>query len=1529
MKCLSNRTPPTEINLSSSTIVAILSAINGHADKDHSRKSSYNYVQPFSRGELDSHANMVCLGKHCTVINWTHRSVKVNGFSQSMSMNHVPVVDAVVAFDDPYADVDEDGTYYLVFQNALYIPSMKHHLIPPFVLREAGLEVNETPKRQAIEVTENNHTIYDPETKMRIHMSLNGIFSSFDCRKMTTAEMETWREEQVVQASPGGNVWNPYDPSYAEEEASCLNHRGEVRQVISPARRKYPQLIEDDDDNGDGSYGCIQAAYADPLSVEEFDSIIEENFASVSALTPDPERDIRKLVSVDDPVQCNVSAISRCLNEDELAQALEELDVKTAYGIAAGSAVELNDLDDLFVDNLQAKISEAAGVFSSLSSGEPQGVTADKLAKIWRISEEDAQRTIETTTQLGRYSANTKLTRELTTSDRALRYKRFVDSIFFTDTMQVTGKAKSTRGYTHVQVYVSDKGFIFIHFMTGINQKEYLQALKAFCREVGVPDTLVCDPHPTQHSRDVKNYLAEVGTRLKVLERSTQWADLAERFIGLLKSGVRADLRESNAPMVLWDFCLDRRVMIMNLTARTTHKLRGINPYTATTFQTADISNIATFGWFEWVYFLEDAKSSNHGFPKAREKLGRCLGPSKDHGNEMCQWVLKENGYIVPLRTLRRLTPFELSVTNETERDKRLNFMNNIRRRYGDAARLPPNGEVVLPTIEEETSDDLYQNWLDDPEDLEGWHDEDDGQAVAMSVLIDEVSQLGRYHIPEADICDVNGVPISDKSLTDLMIGIEVALPHGEEKQKLCRVLRRSVDNEGKTTGVYDENPQLNTMIYDVMFEDGKIQKYAANIIAQNVLEQVDNEGNYSERVEAVIDHRRQGNAVSKGKMYVTMRDGRKKLRQSTAGWDFKVRFSNGREQWMQLKDLKEINPVEVAEYVAARGLSDEVAFQWWVPYTLRKKSNIICAVKGRAVKRKTHKYGVQIPQDVEEAFELDDANGNTLWQDALAEEVSSIGRAIRILPNDRQPPPGYTKASGHCVFDVKMCGRRKARWVKNGHLTPVSDTPNYAGVVSRESVRIAFTYAAMMGLPVMAGDIKSAYLQAPTSEKHYIVCGREFGLENMGKKAIITGSVYGGRVSGRDYWLHLRKCMNELGFTHSLGDADVWYRPAVKKDGTEYYEYVLLYVDDVLVVSENAEAVIRNEIGRHWEFKESSIEKPSIYLGGKCREVELDNGVKCWAFGSSQYVQEAVKNVETWLGRSNRSLPRKAEQPFKPGYRPELDVSRELNHEEASYYQSLIGILRWIVELGRVDMNLEVSMMSSHLALPREGHLECLYHMFAYLKKYHNAEMVFDPTEPVIAKDAFKQQDWTYSTLSEEERKEKLPPNAPGPRGKGFVIRCYVDADHAGDSVTRKSRTGFMVYLNNAPVYWYSKKQGSVEPSTYQAEFTAMREATEYVRALRYKLRMMGIPVEGPAYIFGDNQSVLANTTNPGSTLKKKCAAVAYHLVREAVARGEIITAYINTHDNIADLFTKPMTAGEKRNGFVRKMLYHIFRKE
>ena len=109
--------------------------------------------------------------------------------------------------------------------------------------------------------------------------------------------------------------------------------------------------------------------------------------------------------------------------------------------------------------------------------------------------------------------------------------------------------------------------------------------------------------------------------------------------------------------------------------------------------------------------------------------------------------------------------------------------------------------------------------------------------------------------------------------------------------------------------------------------------------------------------------------------------------------------------------------------------------------------------------------------------------------------------------------------------------------------------------------------------------------------------------------------------------------------------------------------------------------------------------------------------------------------------------------------------------------------------------------------------------------------------------------------------------------------------------------------------------------------EFVVMKQCCEYLSGLRYKLCMMGIPIDGPCYIQGDNQSVLANTSIPESALKKKNQSIAYHFVCEGVARDEWCTSCINTHENDADLLTKVLPNGEKRKGFVRNLLHHIFR--
>ena len=130
-----------------------------------------------------------------------------------------------------------------------------------------------------------------------------------------------------------------------------------------------------------------------------------------------------------------------------------------------------------------------------------------------------------------------------------------------------------------------------------------------------------------------------------------------------------------------------------------------------------------------------------------------------------------------------------------------------------------------------------------------------------------------------------------------------------------------------------------------------------------------------------------------------------------------------------------------------------------------------------------------------------------------------------------------------------------------------------------------------------------------------------------------------------------------------------------------------------------------------------------------------LDNGLTAWSFSSSQYVQTAVKNVKESLAKQDAKFPASANTPLSSNYRPEIDVPGDLQPAEAAYYPSLIGMLRCMVELGCVDICCKLSIMSSHLSLPREGHLKELFHIFSNLRKYHYSEMVFDPSDPVVDK--------------------------------------------------------------------------------------------------------------------------------------------------------------------------------------------------
>ena len=208
---------------------------------------------------------------------------------------------------------------------------------------------------------------------------------------------------------------------------------------------------------------------------------------------------------------------------------------------------------------------------------------------------------------------------------------------------------------------------------------------------------------------------------------------------------------------------------------------------------------------------------------------------------------------------------------------------------------------------------------------------------------------------------------------------------------------------------------------------------------------------------------------------------------------------------------------METAEFAKSRGIDNESTFAWWVPHTLRKRNAIISAMKTR-LQKTTHKYSIEIPTSVDHAMEVDRKNGNTMWRDALALEMFNVGVAFEILEEGQCAPTGWKKASGHLIWDIKMDFTRKARWVLDRHEMPDPIRSTFAGMVSCKSVRIAFTYAALNGLQVFAADICNAYLQAPSTQKDFIVCGPEFRIKNIGKVALIHWALYGGKSMGQDF---------------------------------------------------------------------------------------------------------------------------------------------------------------------------------------------------------------------------------------------------------------------------------------------------------------------------------------------------------------------------------------------------------------------------
>ena len=526
--------------------------------------------------EMDSHADSPVVGNHAHVLEYTGRKVSVSGFTDALGKPMlVEVVHALIVYD-----CDTTGkSHLLMINNALLVPSLTCCLINPFIMRLAGLHVNECPKFLAPSPTECNHSIYFPDENLRIPLKLEGIISYIPCRSPLPDEILD--SDSFLPLTPQSATWDPHVSVYSSQEESMMNYQGEVK---NPPPRKF--LV-----------------------------------SKILSRTMDPTTFAHDLVS---------SVSDNSFSSHHVAA------VKSVNGVDTG-------LDPL------------------------------TLSKTWNIGLETAKRTIQQTTRLcPRNTTTITLNRRYAANDRMIRYKH-LDCVLFSDTMFASARVgKSVRNFTCCQVFSSDFGWTIAYNMEF--ERDIHQAYKRLFKEVGVPRKIIVDGARAQTMGEARKICEMAGCEIVELEKNSPASNRAERGIQELKMETKRDMKLSGSPMVFWCYCIERRSEIMVCSARNNPNLNGMVPRSMMTGEVTDISHLCNFQWYEWVKFRRMGPEAAYPYPS--EHLGRCLGPAKNKGTAMSQNILLMNGKVIPVQTLRSLTPAEID--SSLEKTKRDEFDANI-----------------------------------------------------------------------------------------------------------------------------------------------------------------------------------------------------------------------------------------------------------------------------------------------------------------------------------------------------------------------------------------------------------------------------------------------------------------------------------------------------------------------------------------------------------------------------------------------------------------------------------------------------------------------------------------------------------------------------------------------------------------------------------------------------------------------------------------------------------------------------------
>lgn len=488
-------------------------------------------------------------------------------------------------------------------------------------------------------------------------------------------------------------------------------------------------------------------------------------------------------------------------------------------------------------------------------------------------------------------------------------------------------------------------------------------------------------------------------------------------------------------------------------------------------------------------------------------------------------------------------------------------------------------------------------------------------------------------------------------------------------------------------------------------------------------------------------------------------------------------------------------------------------------------------------------------PSTFEEAIK---SNESKSWKKAMNKEIDCLNKnkTWKLVENVKNKKVLDVK----WVYTIKSDNTYKARLVVRGFQQTDEIDDIYSPVAKMQTLKCLFSYCCQMGLCIEQMDMETAFLNGKVSSEVYIKQPQGYE-DSTNRVCKLIKALYGLKESPRAWYECLDKFLINLGFERNNIDNCLY---VVKNENDT--NYLLIYVDDLLICGKNQNEIKRIKVLLSEKFKMKDLGQIKEYLG---IIVNYDYCKHEMKLNQTSYIESLVRKYNL----ENSKL-------YSTPMEVNLTIEKSDDCEKNIKYRNLIGELLYISSATRPDICFAVNYLSRFQNCYNETHFKYALRILKYLYLTKDLNLTYD-----------------------------------GNNNNVEIIDCYVDADWAGDNLDRKSTTGFVIRLFGNVIYWKSRKQKSVTKASTFAEYVALSEAVSELKFVKELLNILNVKLVKPINIYEDNSGALNIAKYGNFTKNSKHIEVHYHYVHEYVKEGIIDVIKVNSDDNIADIFTKSLS--------------------